>query len=151
MRGHDLPPPKLPSFQGSQRGPVIQPLGWMVIAAAMVLVGLFVFACAPLTVRQQIQATDTVYTGVLAAGLHLAQQPQCPQPEPDVDCVEPATVRTMQELDRLAQAALDKAQEEAGKPDSSDAVLKPLAVAAASSVAALRQYLHEQGVEIDER
>lgn len=112
---------------------------------------LFLAGCTHLTVRQEIQAADTAYTGLLAAGLRYAQQPQCPQPEPDVDCVEPSAIRTMQEIDRMAQTALDQAQEQAAKPDTSEAVLKPLAVSASSAVAALRQYLHEQGIDVDER
>jgi outer membrane lipopolysaccharide assembly protein LptE/RlpB len=145
------PLPKFRSFQGSQRGSVIQPLGWVVIWAWIAILAIVFLTGCGLSVRQQIQTTDTVYTGLLTAGLRYAQQPQCPQPEPDVQCVEPESIRTMQALDRIAQAALDRAQEEASKPDTPDATLKPLAVAAASSVATLRQYLHEQGVDIDER
>jgi hypothetical protein len=126
----------------------LHPLAQMVLVGLVFLAALIALGGCGLSVRQQIQATDTVYTGLLAAGLSYAQQPLCPQPEPDVDCVKPETVRTMQNLDRLAQVALDRAQEEAGKPDTSDAILTPLATAATSSVAALRQYLHEQGVDV---
>lgn len=145
MYGRDFQPKIPPQYRGGRVR--VQPAGWALILAVLVLTAFLLSACG-LSARQQIQATDTAYTGLLAAGLSYAQQPQCPQPEPDVDCVEPEAIRTMQKLDRIAQKALDRAQEEAGKPDTSDAVLAPLAVAAASSVAVLRQYLHEQGVDV---
>lgn len=101
-------------------------------------------ACG-LTPRQQIQAADAGYTGLLAVGVDYAQRPTCAPGSP-VICSKPDVVRTLQTIDRGAEVTLDNAQTLAADPSTPDSVLSPLALAASAALAALQAYATEQGL-----